>query len=636
MAARSFQNAKAATIGTRDDFLSCTASRAVNCSAKILHFLESESSVHRSLTNNSELTMTLEISPTSWLHNFKAKHIASDEAAFEATSTETRRAVSDVADALNAVAVLLCLSDLAMRAVSAAVGYASGKSSWMIAPDAKIGRRLTGDADVGERALAARWKRAHEELERQQLLIGITFVEREHGGRDPKTKQEMASRIRVPAVDILAQVVEYARRDIGYKCNRTTNFERSALRVIDELPKDEMWRTPSLYKKPRRDDGSIIKQARKLCMTVITKTLKRIAGNNGDAREFAQELVNDILATADSLDTQPYKECTQNHRGGDDTLPCSSVEDVPVDANDLENFPLDEVAFLKEVEQGAVEACTAIEAAASVGASRFVVTMKDEPTGKATSEKVSLAEWVAKLPDYMEANMSGRESFIVRPEDASLIQVDDCTASEQELLAPVSFLVAETSEGNYQSWLALPPETSDEDRKRIRERLFKGALLDTPANVGAGNAMRWVGSLNCKPERRRADGSQPRVRLVAASFGRLTNEAELESYGLLAPHIPPCDSFLPVKPTKALDKTVPRTPPSYERCLQSVKLKENGKPDRSDADLLFCVTCFDWKFSFDETVALLKTISAKAKERRDHYAERTARFALSKCPVTFA
>jgi hypothetical protein len=230
----------------------------------------------------------------------------------------------------------------------------------------------------------------------------------------------------------------------------------------------------------------------------------------------------------------------------------------------------------------------------------------------------------------MERNASERESFIIRPEGAALIQVDDCTASERDLLAPVSFLVAETSGNNFQAWLALPTTTSDDERKRIRERLFKGALLGTPANVGAGNAMRWVGSLNCKPERRRTDGSFPRVRLIASSFGRYTTEAELESYGLLAPHAPACDSFSPVKRTKAVDNAVPRTPPSYERCLQSVRLKKNGKPDRSFADLLFAVTCLDWKFSFDETVALLKQVSAKARARRDDYVQRTVTIAFNK------
>ncbi len=79
-----------------------------------------------------------------------------------------------------------------------------------------------------------------------------------------------------------------------------------------------------------------------------------------------------------------------------------------------------------------------------------------------------------------------------------------------------------------------------------------------------------------------------------------------------------------------MDKDVPRTPPSYERCLQSVRVKENGEPDRSDADLLFAVICLDWKFSFDETVVLLRRVSSKAKVRRDDYAERTVRLARSR------
>ncbi len=79
-----------------------------------------------------------------------------------------------------------------------------------------------------------------------------------------------------------------------------------------------------------------------------------------------------------------------------------------------------------------------------------------------------------------------------------------------------------------------------------------------------------------------------------------------------------------------MDNAVPRTPPSYERCLQSVKLKTNGKPDRSDADLLFAVTCLDWGFSFAETGALLNQVSAKARARRDDYVQRTVTIAFNK------
>jgi hypothetical protein len=59
-------------------------------------------------------------------------------------------------------------------------------------------------------------------------------------------------------------------------------------------------------------------------------------------------------------------------------------------------------------------------------------------------------------------------------------------------------------------------------------------------------------------------------------------------------------------------------------------LKLNGKPDRSAADLLFAVTCLNWKVAFDETVMLLKRVSEKAQARKDDYAERTVKLALSK------
>jgi hypothetical protein len=252
--------------------------------------------------------------------------------------------------------------------------------------------------------------------------------------------------------------------------------------------------------------------------------------------------------------------------------------------------------------------------------------MKDEETGKATADNVSLRELVTKLPEYVERNADGIESFIVRPKDAALIQLDDCTRAERDHVAPMAFMVIETSGANYQTWLALPEQTSDDERKRIRARLLRGEWR-TSANVGAGGALRFPGSLNCKPERRRADGSLPRVRLVKSACGRFTSEAELEASGLLGQPAPPV--ILP-NPSLPMDKNAPPLIPSYEICLRSVEPKKNGKPDRSKADLLFAVTCLQWKFAFDETVALLKRFSMKANSRRDDYAEQTVRLALGK------
>jgi hypothetical protein len=259
--------------------------------------------------------------------------------------------------------------------------------------------------------------------------------------------------------------------------------------------------------------------------------------------------------------------------------------------------------------------------------------MKDEATGTDESRKnVPLRELALTMPAYVERNNQAEESLILRPTGAALIQIDECAAREFNLLADYAFLVAETSPANYQTWLALPGGTSDAERKEVRERLIRGALAGSSANVGAGGAMRWAGSRNCKAERRQPDGSFPRVRLSVVNYGRVATTAELERAGLLAAPLPPCDSSPPAHMVAGggVDIFVHPPPPDYEKCLRSVRRKPNGKPDRSAADLLFAATCFDWKHGFDETVALLKRVSQKARARRDDYAERTARLAWSR------
>jgi hypothetical protein len=172
--------------------------------------------------------------------------------------------------------------------------------------------------------------------------------------------------------------------------------------------------------------------------------------------------------------------------------------------------------------------------------------MKDEATGTDESRKnVPLRELALTMPAYVERNNQAEESLILRPTGAALIQIDECAARECNLLADYAFLVAETSPANYQTWLALPGGTSDAERKEVRERLIRGALAGSSANVGAGGAMRWAGSRNCKAERRQPDGSFPRVRLSVVNYGRVATTAELERAGLLAAPLPPCDSSPP-------------------------------------------------------------------------------------------
>jgi hypothetical protein len=69
----------------------------------------------------------------------------------------------------------------------------------------------------------------------------------------------------------------------------------------------------------------------------------------------------------------------------------------------------------------------------------------------------------------------------------------------------------------------------------------------------------------------------------------------------------------------------PRAWPDYEIELSRAPRRDDGKPDRSKADINFAIRCRKWGWSEEETAAKLRAESAKAKRRRDGYAERTAR-----------
>ncbi len=579
----------------------------------------------------------LEISPTSWTRQLKAQVNPQSEptktiprvrgnCTVEHVATDTKRGenpntlVAEIGDGTDAINFLLVAAKCpsALRPlIDYLVGSAGDRTDWFEADDLTVGLRVRiGDGDMSGDA-ARKWvQRARKALIEWQQIENLALIECSPGGQATDGTRS-PSRYKVNLLALAAATVEKARDGEFWRRNPNRAMMVAAEEIIEDAPVSNPYKPR--FRKPRRDDDAVLRRNPKHAETLLLEVARIIEERGEDSIAWLDTYTARVKQAA-LVHIKQEKQWTDLYSGQDGKESQGgnvlAVEPEPVEVRD-------------EATQALTDAFEAFDVMSSVGASRFDVTMKDDESGKKTKfEKVTPSDIGANLPDYFMQNASGRESFIVRPRGASLIQVDDCTASERDMLAPFAFLIAETSAENYQTWLALPGGTGDDELKRVHERLFKGALLNTRANAGGNGAMRWTGSFNCKPERRRADGSLPRVRLIAASRKRFTTEAELENNGLLAPHFPPCDSFPPVKPKKAVDTHVHHTPPSYEKCLQSVKLKENGKPDRSAADLLFAVTCFDWKFGFDVTVALLKQVSPKARERRDDYVQRTVTTAL--------
>jgi hypothetical protein len=257
----------------------------------------------------------------------------------------------------------------------------------------------------------------------------------------------------------------------------------------------------------------------------------------------------------------------------------------------------------------------ALDVFASVGAESFKVLFKDDAAKSVdvVDAHATLASLARSMPDYL-ARADGRsESLIldVKEGGGHLIQVDEANGQVQKMLADVSFATIETSDGNGQSWLAFK---SKGEADTVKERLF-ATLKPLGANKGASGGLRWVGSLNFKPERTREDGTHPRVQLLAGNFGRFTSVDELDALGLLSAAETPKP-----RPSIIIGSGVGGRMPDYQRAVSSVRRKENGEIDRSAVDFHFACVALSWGRSESETIDHINIHSPKARERKDSYA----------------
>jgi RepB DNA-primase from phage plasmid len=266
-------------------------------------------------------------------------------------------------------------------------------------------------------------------------------------------------------------------------------------------------------------------------------------------------------------------------------------------------------------ETGHASAQTMLDAFASVGATRFDVTWTTRAGDKEWFRRgIKLADLARVLPAMLDAAPDKQRNIIVRPHGPGMtfIQLDDLKANGLSQLAPVAFLMLETSPGNFQVWTALPGAEDKDFARRLR----KG----TGADATASGATRVAGSFNFKDK---YAPDFPRVAIHAAQTGRRTDAAELERLGLVAE--PEAARPLRISPAPSRADGG-RKWPSYARCVDGAPLNsEETGPDISRADFVFCMTAITWGWSVDETKERLMEESAKAQANGERYAELTAR-----------
>jgi hypothetical protein len=275
---------------------------------------------------------------------------------------------------------------------------------------------------------------------------------------------------------------------------------------------------------------------------------------------------------------------------------------------------------------------------ASVGVERFGVVVVDDTKERGEEGSCIFAETVAparfrdRLPYYLAQNernpvasLTVRLRSIKHNYGLHILQVDDATPADVELLKPFAFWGVATSPGSAQVWLALAEKLTVEQYNELRQRLFdrlnpegKKAL----ANGGAHGSMRWIGSLNRKPKRRLADGTSPRVEFLFFAHGRRVRVAELEAAGLLAPAAVKVSNVVEASARFKTSRIPYGGFPSLDDYLLKHR-KPDGAPDRSSAESAWCCASLRLGFSESAVEDELSRITLKGRGRSYAYVRDT-------------
>lgn len=261
------------------------------------------------------------------------------------------------------------------------------------------------------------------------------------------------------------------------------------------------------------------------------------------------------------------------------------------------------------------QAFAMIDAFTSVGARTFDITILDingDEVKGLQRTRCSLAEIRRMIGKTLQDAERSQHNVIIRPRSTGpkLIQLDDLNADKAARIAPYAFIEILTSPGNFQSWVAVSDSPKDPEAVReLARNLKRGAGADHSATA----AVRIAGSRNFK---RKYAPHFPVVQITQATPGRLTTVAQLEQAGLVAAQEAP----VPLPPASVPRHVVPqpaagRRWPDYQQAFNGAPRKDDGTPDRSLADFMWCKWAVQRGWSVEETAEKLVEVSPKAQER---------------------
>jgi hypothetical protein len=261
------------------------------------------------------------------------------------------------------------------------------------------------------------------------------------------------------------------------------------------------------------------------------------------------------------------------------------------------------------------EARRMLDTFASVGATQFDVTFLDIEGKKRGFRPLQTARQVKhSLPKLFPGLQERQNSLVVRPHSnaSAIIQLDDLKADTLAPVRDVSFLMLQTSPGNYQAWIAVSGLT---DPKDFARRLRKGAQAD----ISASGATRVAGTLNYK---RKYEPHFPLISIEDAHPGRSVTPSQLQQLGLVAP-----ETAAPAAPFRVSQASAPF--PDYARVVEGAPLNHGQTgPDISRADFFWSLVAAQRGWDAGAIAHRLMQMSPKAKENGKEYARITAENAV--------
>lgn len=268
-----------------------------------------------------------------------------------------------------------------------------------------------------------------------------------------------------------------------------------------------------------------------------------------------------------------------------------------------------------DTEAGIQEALRMLEVFASVSATAFDITHTNLAGEKRGFRPAQTVEQTRESIQYLVPSAARRQNnVIIRPRSSThrLVQLDDLPPESAPRVAPVAFLMLQTSTQGVQAWVAIKDAPAG-----LAARLKESVGADREAS----GAVRLAGTQNFKEK---YAPSFPVVAITEAKPGHAVTADELERLRLLAPP-KPAPPPLPFAASRAARRTAKW--PDYQRCLDGAPIGSSGQPKRTSADFVWCKTAISWGHGIEETAAQLLQVSSKARENGEGYALQTAQHA---------